>query len=41
MDGSFWTMAKSTPGTTPAEPAVGVAQILPIAALTSLVEIAF
>src|SRR5699024_5393707 len=36
MDGSFWTMAKSTPGTTPAEPAVGVAQILPIAALTSL-----
>ncbi|MNH35633.1 hypothetical protein D3C79_963370 [compost metagenome] len=35
----FFT-AKSVPGTTPAEPAVGVAHIVPIAAFTSFVATA-
>ncbi len=35
----FFT-AKSVPGTTPADPAVGVAQMVPIAAFTSFVATA-
>ncbi|CPN78810.1 Uncharacterised protein [Staphylococcus aureus] len=37
---NFFFNANNTPGATPAEPAVGVAHILPIAAFTSFVATA-